>query len=217
MAEALPYSVQMCMMMAGQGCAFPTRLLVQETIYDQTLQSLQQIISQLPIGDPLDAGTLVGPLVNQAAVNRVMGFIDRAKSQAAGKLVIGGHRLDGELAAGCFIAPTVFADVDPCSELATKEIFGPVLSVMKFNSEEKAIQLANATDYGLAAYIHCNDSARIRRLASALHAGTICVNGAIPVTPHAPFGGIGLSGMGKEGGRAGIDEFIMQKTVHMRG
>jgi aldehyde dehydrogenase (NAD+) len=217
MAEALPYSVQMCMMMAGQGCAFPTRLLVQDTIYDQTLQGLQQIISQLPIGDPLNAGTLVGPLVNHAAVSRVMGFIDRAKAEGAGKLVIGGKRMEGELAEGCFIAPTVFADVDPRSEIATKEIFGPVLSVMKFSTEEEAIRLANATDYGLAAYVQSNDSARIRRLASALHAGTICVNGAIPVTPHAPFGGIGLSGMGKEGGRAGIEEFISQKTVHMRG
>lgn len=217
MAQALPYSVQMCMMMAGQGCAFPTRLLVQDTVYDQTLQGLQQIVGQLPIGDPLDAGTLVGPLVNQAAVSRVMGFIERAQADAAGRLLIGGRRMEGELAAGCFIAPTVFADVNPRSEMATQEIFGPVLSVMRFSTEAQAIELANATEYGLAAYVQTKDSARIRRLASALRAGTVCVNGAIPVTPHAPFGGIGLSGMGKEGGRAGIDEFISQKTVHMRG
>ena len=217
MAQALPFSVSMCMMLAGQGCSFPTRLLVQDTIYDQTLQGLQQVIGQLAIGDPMLPTTFMGPLVNRAAVDRVMGFIDRAKAQKSGKLVTGGKRLEGELAAGCFIAPTVFADVDPRSELATTEVFGPVLSVMKFSSEEEAMALANATEYGLAAYIQSNDAGRIRRLAAGLRAGSICVNGAIAVQPHAPFGGIGLSGVGKEGGKAGLDEFIFQKSVLTRG
>ena len=180
-------------------------------------RGLQHVISQLPVGDPLVATTFMGPLVNHAAADRVMAIIDRAKAENAGRLIAGGNRLDGEFGQGSFIQPTVFADVDPASELANKEVFGPVLSVMRFRTEAEAIALANATDYSLAAYIQSNDAGRIRRVAAGLRAGTISVNGAAPVTPHAPFGGMGLSGYGKEGGKAGLDEFIFQKTVLTRG
>ena len=105
------------------------------------------------------------------------------------------------------------ADADPASEIAQVEIFGPVLLVMKFATEDEAVALANNTKYGLAAYIQSNDVKRVHRLAERLKSGGVYVNGATQIRPHTPFGGLGLSGFGKEGGRAGIDEFLHYKTV----
>lgn len=199
--------------LSGQGCALPTRLLVHADIYDEVLEKLTAIASQFKVGDPFDPGVMVGPLINAAAVERVMGMFDRVRESGSGRFVLGGQRCGGTLANGNFIEPTIIADADPDSEIAQVEIFGPALVVMKFHDEDEAVAIANNSEYGLAAYIQSNELKRVHRLAERLNAGGIYVNGAVQINPHTPFGGIGISGFGKEGGRAGIDEFLRYKTV----
>ena len=199
--------------LAGQGCALPTRLIAHESIYDEVLAKVIAITKAYKVGDPFDEGVAVGPLINAAACGRVIGMLDRVRSEKSGRIVLGGERSGGVLAGKNFIDPTIIADVDPASEIAQVEIFGPVLLVMKFSDEDEAVRLANATPYGLAAYIQSNDVKRVHRLAERLKAGGVYVNGATQIRPHTPFGGLGLSGFGKEGGRAGIDEFLRYKTV----
>ncbi|HEX8602384.1 MAG TPA: aldehyde dehydrogenase family protein [Pseudoduganella sp.] len=197
-------------LLSGQGCELPTRLLVQESIYDRLVEKVVQVAGMLPVGDPFDASTVVGPVVNEAACERILGMIARAQESGAGRLVLGGKRLDRP---GCYIAPTVFADVDPASEIGRNEVFGPVLVIHKFKDEAEAIAIANATDYGLGGYIQTNDLKRAHRVAAALKTGYVHLNGARNIPAHAPFGGVGLSGYGKEGGRPGLDEFLRIKTV----
>lgn len=199
--------------MAGQGCALPTRLLVHAGIYDKVLARLVEIAKGYKVGDPLEAGTDVGPVVNAAAVHRIMGMFDRARADNAATFAIGGCRMEGELADRNFIAPTIITDVDPAHEIAQAEIFGPALIVQKFHDEDEAVAMANATKYGLAAYIYSSNVKRCHRLAERLKSGGVYINGGSQIRPHTPFGGLGLSGFGKEGGQAGIDEFLRYKTV----
>ena len=199
--------------MAGQGCALPTRLIVHESIHDAVVEKLKAIASAYKVGDPFEPGVAVGPLINAAACDRVMGMLDRVRSEGSGTIVMGGQRAGGTLAGKNFIEPTIITDVDPDSEIAQIEVFGPVLIVQKFADEDEAVRLANATKYGLAAYIQSNDVKRVHRVAERLKAGGVYVNGAVQINPHTPFGGLGLSGYGKEGGRAGIDAFLRYKTV----
>ena len=199
--------------MAGQGCALPTRLVVHDSIHDQVVARLVEIAKTYKVGDPLDQATVVGPVINSAARDRIMGMLDRVRSEGSGKIVLGGNLCGGDLAGGNYIEPTIITEVLPDSEIAQTEIFGPVLVVQRFSTEDEAVALANATKYGLAAYIQSSDQKRIHRLAERLKSGGVYVNGAISVMPHVPFGGLGLSGYGKEGGRAGLDEFLRYKTV----
>jgi aldehyde dehydrogenase (NAD+) len=216
LAEAVPFSCMFALANSGQGCALPTRLLVQRSIYDDVLNQVVAITSALKVGDPLDADTYVGPLIHADALKRVEGVVDSAIATGAGRLLIGGRRADGELSHGYFMNPTVFADVDPSSELAQREIFGPVLAVTPFGSEEEAVELANSTVYGLTNYIQSSDSRRIARLIPQLNSGTVGVNTGVCNHHLAPFGGNGISGFGREGGKAGLDEFIRVKTVLQR-
>jgi aldehyde dehydrogenase (NAD+) len=199
--------------LAGQGCALPTRLLVHADIYEDVLRRLIAIANTFKVGDPFEEGVLVGPLINAAACDRVMGMLDRVRSEKSGQIVLGGGRCGGALAGKNFIEPTIIAEPDIGSEISQKEIFGPVLLVNKFRDEDEAVRLANATTYGLAAYIQSNDLKRVHRLAERLKAGGVYVNGAFQINPHTPFGGLGVSGFGKEGGRAGLDEYLHYKTV----
>lgn len=213
--EAIPYSAMMPMLNAGQGCALPTRLLVQRPVYDRVVEGVIACCGQFPQGDPLSPDTLIGPLINAAALDRVTGFIERAKAGNEGRLVCGGARPGGELAGGYFVQPTVFADVDPASNLAMQEIFGPVLSIIPFDTEEEGVAIANATEYGLTNYVQTSDMRRARRLARQLRSGTVGINGTGNMHVSAPFGGIGISGFGREGGLEGIREFVGTKTVLM--
>jgi aldehyde dehydrogenase (NAD+) len=171
-----------------------------------------EIAKAIKVGDPFDPSTVSGPVVSKAALDRIMGMIERAKLDGA-RLVTGGARLEGALAHGYFIEPTVFADVDPASELAQREVFGPVLAITPFANEAQAIAIANGTPYGLSAYIQTADLRRAHRVADELMTGEVLVNGAINLGVHRPFGGVGLSGFGKEGGRAGLEEFLQVKSV----
>jgi aldehyde dehydrogenase (NAD+) len=199
--------------LSGQGCALPTRLLVHADIYDDVLDRLVAIASAFKVGDPFEAGVMVGPLINAAACDRVIGMLDRVRIQRNGRILLGGVRCDGALAGQNFIAPTIIADAAIDSEISQKEIFGPVLLVNRFKDEDEAVHLANATSYGLAAYIQSNELKRVHRLAERLRAGGVYVNGAAQINAHTPFGGLGISGFGKEGGRAGIDAYLHYKTV----
>lgn len=203
---------------SGQGCALPTRMLVQDTIYDQVIAQVTQIVKSIRVGDPFDPKTVSGPVINKAAVDRILGMIERAKKDGA-RLITGGMplKLDGDLAGGYFIEPTVFADVDPRSELAQREVFGPVLAITRFSTDDEAIAIANSTEYGLSAYVETGSLTRARRFADELVAGEVLINGPVPTAAHRPFGGIGLSGLGKEGGRAGIEEFLQFKVVVIAG
>lgn len=199
--------------MAGQGCALPTRLIVHSSIYDEVIEKLVAIASAYKVGDPFEEGVAVGPLINAAACDRVMGMLDRVRTERSGRIVLGGNRPGGNLSGKNFIEPTIIADADPKSEIAQIEIFGPVLVVLKFEDEDEAVALANDSKYGLAAYIQSDSVNRVHRLAERLKAGGVYVNGASQIHPYTPFGGLGVSGFGKEGGRAGIDEFLRYKTV----
>ncbi|MBO4253568.1 aldehyde dehydrogenase family protein [Streptomyces griseorubiginosus] len=208
----VPYCAAFAMSNTGQGCALPTRLLVERPIYDEVVARVTGVVAHLPVGDPLDPTTYIGPLINKAARDRVQGVIDKAMEDGAGRLVYGGERVDAD---GWFVSPTVFADVDNNSDLAQREIFGPVLALTPFDTEDEAVALANDTEYGLSAYVQSRDIARVNRLVPRLKAGTVYVNpGPNPITsPATPFGGVGLSGFGREGGRAGLEEFIHVKGV----
>lgn len=195
--------------LTGQGCALPTRMLVHESVHDAVVEGVKAMVATIATGDPFDSSTVNGPVVNQAAVDRIMGMIERAKADGA-TLVAGGNRVDRD---GYFIEPTVFTDVDPDSELAQNEVFGPVLAITKFSTDDEAIAIANSTRYGLSAYIQTKDLKRATRIAAELETGEVLINGAMNLAAHRPFGGVGVSGVGKEGGKAGFEEFLRVKSV----
>jgi aldehyde dehydrogenase (NAD+) len=199
--------------LSGQGCALPTRQLVHADVYDDFVARLKAIIGQFKVGDPMDSTVAVGPVINKAAVDRILGMFERARADNACKFELGGGRCGGELADGNFIEPTLIVDADPDHEISQVEIFGPAVVVMKFHDEDEAVAIANNSEYGLAAYIQSNDIQRVHRLSERLNAGGVYVNGGFQINPHTPFGGVGISGFGKEGGKAGIDEFLHYKTV----
>jgi aldehyde dehydrogenase (NAD+) len=201
-------------LLTGQGCALPTRTYVHEDVYDVVVEKLLAVLTALPVGDPLDPDTFVGPVVSEAAMTRILGVIERAKQDGA-ELLLGGERLGGELADGWFVAPTVFGAVDHDSDLARNEVFGPVQAVLRFSSEDEVVAKANDSPFGLAAYLHTADSSRLHRMVNAFEAGTVVVNGMGGISPAAPFGGYKQSGFGREGGRAGIEEMVWRKTVYV--
>ncbi|PRB70409.1 aldehyde dehydrogenase family protein [Arthrobacter sp. MYb213] len=199
-------------MMSGQACALPTRLLVQRGVYEQFIRMVQSIAESFPLGDPAGDYTLCGPVVSQQAIDRIQSMVAQAHTDGA-RLVTGGKRAEGELAEGYFYPPTIFADVDPASQLAQEEVFGPVLAVIPFEDEAEALALANDTQYGLSGYVWTADLGRGLRLSEELVTGEVAVNGAFNATAERPFGGIGHSGIGNEGGLEGLEEFFWTKSV----
>ena len=200
---------------SGQGCFLPTRLLVQREIYDDVIAAVVGTVEGFRLGDPFEADTTMGPVAGEAACTRIVGMIEKFDADGDGKLLTGGHRAGGPLADGCFVEPTVFGDVDPSSALAQEEIFGPVLAVIPFDDEAAALAIANGTRFGLAGYVWTNDLRRAHRVAEALDAGYVSVNGMAALPPSAPFGGWKASGHGVEGGRWGLEEFLRVKNVHV--
>jgi acyl-CoA reductase-like NAD-dependent aldehyde dehydrogenase len=211
--RVIPMAAMMgIVVLSGQGCALPTRLYVHEDVYDDVAAQLVATVEGIAVGDPLDPATLMGPVVTEAACTRILGVIDDTVSADAGMLLTGGSRLGGELADGYFVAPTVFGRVDHDSPVARNEVFGPVLSVMTFRDEDEVVAKANDSEYGLGACVHTRDLERAHRVAAALDAGSVWVNG-MGMSPTTPFGGVKRSGFGREGGRAGLEEFVRTKNV----
>lgn len=200
-------------MISGQGCLFPTRLLVQDSVYDEVIDRVKAITETPTIGDPLDPTVLMGPVISSGAADRILTMVDAARKEA--RVIAGGERIDTGLGGDTFLRPTVLADVKHESDLSQNEVFGPVLAIMPFSSEERAIEMANDTAHGLAAYVHTTDLMRAHRVADELQAGWIGVNGFPPLVATAPFGGIKASGFGREGGRAGIEEYVYHKNIYI--
>jgi aldehyde dehydrogenase (NAD+) len=205
-----------CAVMAGQSCNFGTRSLVQRSIYEDVVSRVKGVAESLTIGDPFQPGVMAGPVISEAAMNRILGMVDRAKAAGA-RLVTGGGRLGGDLSDGYYIAPTVLADVNPHSELAQTDFFGPVLSIIPFDTEQEAIDIANDTTYGLSGYIQTADLRRALRVAEELNTGEVLINGSPNLMVNRPYGGFGMSGVGKEGSREGIEEFLKIKGVGIAG
>jgi aldehyde dehydrogenase (NAD+) len=200
--------------LSGQGCVLPTRLLVQDTVYADVERRVADMVAAVRVGDPFDPAITMGPVIDAAACDRILGVIDRARHEA-GRLLTGGHRIEGELAGGYFIEPTVFTEVDNASALAQDEVFGPVLSLIRFSDDDEAVALANDTRYGLGGFVFTRNLERGHRVAAGLDAGYVGVNGFPPMPPGAPFGGVKQSGFGREGGEAGIREFVQEKNVYV--
>ena len=200
---------------SGQSCACGSRILVQDSIYDDFVERLVDFVQSMPVGNPTDPTTMVGPVVSAGAADRIMGVIADARDQKMGRLLTGGKRLGGPLADGYFIAPTIFGDVDNRSPLAAIETFGPVVSTMRFSSEAEAIALANDTTFGLVGYVHTENLRRAHRVARAIEAGTIFVNTYSDIAPTGPYGGYKQSGVGRLGGIEGLQEFQQTKTIRI--
>jgi len=201
---------------SGQGCVNGTRLLVERPIYEQYLKMLQAIAGHIKVGDPLDSTTVMGPIISETSVQRIVEVIDNAVNKDNARLVLGGGRMGGDHADGYYLPITIIADVDSKSALAQHEVFGPVLAVTPFDTEEEAIALANGTSYGLGAYIHTENLRRAHHVASQMQAGMVQVNGSGEgMQPFAPFGGMKQSGYGRLGGEQGLHEFLQIKNVWM--
>ncbi|MET0241290.1 MAG: aldehyde dehydrogenase family protein [Sphingobium sp.] len=197
----------------GQGCVNGTRLLVQRGIYDRYLAALTAMAGAVQPGDPMEKATVLGPVISDASLGRILGMVETAKAQG-GRIVAGGKRMGGDHADGYFLPLTIVADVANDSEIAQHEVFGPVLSVTPFDTEEEAVALANGTEYGLGCYIHTQNLARAHSVAARVDAGQVQVNASgEAMTACVPFGGVKQSGYGRLGGEAGIKEFLRIKNV----
>lgn len=200
---------------AGQSCKFGSRIFIHESRYEEYKAALLAEIARIKIGDPEDMTTNMGPLITKSAQERVLAFIRRAQESGWGKVATGGDvpKVADGLGEGYFVAPTVFEDVDPASPLGQDEIFGPVFSLMKFTDEAAVVKAVNSTRFGLSNYIHTNDLRIATRVTAQVKSGTVYVNDANRRNPGSPFGGFRASGIGYEGGRAGLEEFLRKKTV----
>ena len=194
---------------AGQTCVCTNRIYVQASVLDAFTERYAAAARQLTVGDPLDASTDIGPLVDAQGLEKVKAHVADALQKGA-ELVTGGHALDG-----FYFEPTVLTGVTSDMLLMSEETFGPVAPIISFDTEDEAVRLANDTPYGLAAYFYTNDLSRAFRVAEALEYGIIGVNDGVPSTPYVPFGGVKQSGLGREGGHWGIDEYLETKYVSL--
>ncbi|PPJ45746.1 aldehyde dehydrogenase family protein [Rhizobium sp. KAs_5_22] len=210
--ERVTGSVLECFNNSGQSCDAPTRLLVQRSVYDQAVGIARRVGSEVTVGNPEEAGEHIGPLVSDIQYGRVQALIEAGIAEGA-ELLVGGPGKPEGFETGYYVKPTIFAGVNNQMRIAREEVFGPVLVIIPFDAEEDAIEIANDTNYGLAAYIQSGDLDRAERVAGRLRAGMVHINGA----PHrygSPFGGYKQSGIGREGGIFGLEDFLEVKTVH---
>ncbi|MCW2500425.1 MAG: aldehyde dehydrogenase [Frankiales bacterium] len=197
----------------GEACEAGTRLLVQSSIAQEFTVRLVERARTLTLGDPLDPGTDVGPVITKEAETRILGFLERAKAEGAVAVVGGGRPQGAQYETGNWIEPTVFTNVTNDMDIARCEVFGPVLSVLTFDSVDEAIKIANDTDYGLSAGVWSQDEEKAIDVARQLEAGMVYVNDWHVINPNYPFGGFKQSGLGREGGPHSIDEYTESKYI----
>ncbi|XP_042242389.1 aldehyde dehydrogenase, mitochondrial-like isoform X2 [Homarus americanus] len=196
----------------GQNCCAGSRTFVHESIYDEFVKRAVKLAEERPVGDPFDEKTLLGPLVSQTQMERVLGYIEKGKSEGA-KLECGGARLGSE---GYFVSPTVFSNVTDDMTIAKEEIFGPVQVILKFSSMDEVIKRSNNTEYGLASGIITTNINKAIMYAQAVQAGSVWVNCYDVCLPQTPFGGYKQSGHGRELGKEGLDEYLETKTITIK-
>jgi aldehyde dehydrogenase (NAD+) len=202
--------------MAGQGCSLVTRHLVHEDVIEEFTQRLVGGYEGLRVGDPADPATQVGPVITSTQRERVLGFIDRAVDEGA-KLATGGGR-PTSLERGYFVEPTVFTNVDNSSELGQREVFGPVVAVIPFRSDEEAVSIANDSWYGLGGAIYSGDVGKAFDMAEQVRTGQVLINGGAGDSPATdPFGGYKRSGLGRERGDVGLDDYTEVKVIKVHG
>lgn len=198
---------------SGQVCFAGTRIIVEENVHQQFVEVFKQKAESMVVGNGLDPSTQIGPLISEAQLNKVLTYIEIGKNE--GRLVTGGKRLtDGELEKGYFVSPTIFDNVEPKAKIAQDEIFGPVVTIHTFKDEKDAIEIANSTQYGLAAAIWTKSVTRALKLMREIKAGTIWVNSYGKTFSEAEFGGYKQSGIGRERGIQGLLEFTQLKHVY---
>jgi acyl-CoA reductase-like NAD-dependent aldehyde dehydrogenase len=211
LATACMIGIAPCMH-AGQGCAIPTRMLLPRSRYDEGVAMLTEMYAGIAPGDPQDPGTLCGPLISAKQRQRVLGYIQKGMDEGA-KLVVGGTETPAGFDRGFFVSPTLFVDVDNSMTIAREEIFGPVLTVIPYDDEEDAIRIANDNMYGLAGNVMSSSLERSLAVARRVRAGFIGVNGAAPYGADVPFGGYKASGVGRQNGYAGFEQYTEVKSV----
>jgi len=194
---------------AGQTCVCANRFYVQAGVYDRFVAKLAEAVAKLKVGAGTDAGVLIGPLIDEAAVAKAQEHVDDALAKG-GKVVIGGKR---HSLGGRFFEPTILADVQPGMIILAEETFGPVAPIMKFETEAEAIALANASEFGLASYFYARDLGLVWRMAEAIESGIVGINTGLISTEVAPFGGVKMSGLGREGSRHGIEDYLELKYL----
>lgn len=195
----------------GQTCVCANRVLVQDGVYDTFAEKLAIAVSQLKVGNGLADGTAIGPMINQAAVSKIQGHVDDAVAHGA-TIALG-----GAVESGLFYKPTILTNARVDMKVAQEETFGPVAPLFRFYTEEEAISISNDTPFGLASYLYTRDIGRAFRVADELEFGMVGINAGSVSTTAAPFGGIKESGLGREGSRHGIEEFLEMKTLHLGG
>ena len=195
---------------SGQVCTAGSRVLVQESIYDDFVKKFVEKTKELKVGNGLEEDTILGPVVSREQMDKTLQYVEIGKQEGA-KLLYGGKRIGNK---GYFVEPTVFADVDNSMRIAQEEIFGPVVAIIKFKDEQDAIRIANDTVYGLAAALWTNNLQRAMRVSRALQAGTVWVNTYADLFVEMPFGGYKESGIGRELGLEGIEEYLETKSIH---
>mgnify|MGYP001138721314 CR=1 FL=1 len=209
--KAVVRGARHCFNNTGQSCNAPTRMLVERSIYDQAVETAVATAAKTKVGSAHDGGNHIGPVVSQAQYDKIQGLIQVGIDEGA-KLVAGGLGRPDGLNRGFYVRPTVFADVNNDMTIAREEIFGPVLSIIPFDTEEEALQIANDTPYGLTNYVQSQDGAKRNRAARKLRSGMVEMNGTSRGRG-SPFGGMKASGQGREGGVWGIEDFLEVKAV----
>ena len=209
--EAVERGALRCFRNSGQSCNAPTRMLVEKSIYNETVERVKKFANEMKVDLAAKEGDHIGPVISEAQFNKIQTLIQKGIDEGA-KLVAGGPGKPDGLDKGYFVKPTAFADVNNQMEIARTEIFGPVLSIIPFETEEEAISIANDTPYGLTNYIQTQDQQKANRVARKLRSGMVDVNGA-GIAVDAPFGGYKHSGIGREAGALGLEEFLEVKTV----